>query len=335
MMKLISGIFAALATMVGLASAEPPPASSVAPKNLREGSLFPEVIFYYAPDPATPPREAMQMAVEKEMKGIPILHEYPPKIDPPFIVLTDETAPLKRYPVPNTGYLQHSGHGLSDEDHQAIQTSSRASCAVLFNTRDGQWQRAKAFNNVAHVFAVETKAHIWDSATRECFHRDAWKKRRIDGWGDREIPDLRSQIAIHRYPKLDAGYFRSVTRGMGKFGLYDVVIERSADSEAAAASNLMQVFCQTIAANPVLEAPLRTPISIESLPPQVAKSYREGMFKNGTGKAELAIMRGAYDQGNEDPDNELVEFDFRYGKGNTDDERRAELLKRFWGSQDK
>jgi len=46
-------------------------------------------------------------------------------------------------------------------------------------------------------------------------------------------------------------------------------------------------------------------------------------------------MRGAYDQGNEDPDNELVEFDFRYGKGNTDDERRAELLKRFWGSQDK
>jgi dienelactone hydrolase len=290
------------------------------------------VVFYYTPDPAVPPMEALRKAVEKEMKGTPVFESFDDATEPPFIVLMEEKAPLKDYPVPEADYFKHVGRGLKDEDIKAIQKTSRASIAVLVTPTDGLWKRAKVFNKVAHEFAVAAGAHIWDSATRECFHRDAWKKRRIDSWGNGEIPDIRSQITIHNYQRDESGHIRSVTLGMEKFALPDVAVERSVKSDAKSVGSLINVFCQTIAANSVLKDPSRFPITLDALPVSLAKEYREDLIDKGTGKAELAIMRGTPDDG--DPDNQQVALDFRHGKGADDDERRAELLESFWGAKD-
>ena len=307
-------------------------ANNFAPKgDLRQKGAGIGVVFYYTPEPAVPPLEAIRKAVEKEMKGTAVFESFD-EAEPPCIVLMEEKAPLKNYPVPDTGYFKHAGHGLKAEEIAAIQKTSRASIAVLITPTDGLWKRAKAFNRVAHEFAVTTKAHIWDSPTRECFHRDAWKEERIDGWGDGEIPNLRSQITIHNYQSGDSGHVRSITLGMEKFALPDVAVERSVKSENKAVGSLINVFCQTIAANSVLKDPSRFPLSLDALPGPLAKYYRESLQENGTGKAELAIMRGTPDDG--DPDNDQVALDFRHGKGATEDERRDEWLGRFWGSKD-
>lgn len=290
------------------------------------------VVFYYTPDPAVPPLEALRKAVEKEMKGTPVFESYDDATEPPFIVLMEEKAPLKDYPVPEASYFKHAGRGLNDEDIKAIQKTSRASVAVLVTPVDGLWKRAKAFNKVAHEFAVATGAHIWDSPTRECFHRDAWKKRRIDSWGDDEVPDIRSQVTIHSYQNGDSGHLRSVTLGMEKFALPDVAVERSVKSENKSVGSLINVFCQTIATNSVLKDSSRFPVTLDALPASLAKDYRADVIDKGTGKAELAIMRGTPDDG--DPDNAQVALDFRHGKGANEDERRSELLERFWGAKD-
>ena len=308
-------------------------ANNFQPKgDLRNKAAAIGMVFYYTPDPTVPPLEALRKSVEKEMKGTPVVESFDDAADPPFIVLMEEKAPLKDYPVPEADYFKHSGQGLKDEDIKAIQKTSRASIAVLVTPTDGLWKRAKSFNKVAHEFATATGAHIWDSATRECFHRDAWKKLRIDSWGAGEIPDLRSQITIHNYQSGDSGHIRSVTLGMEKFALPDVAVERSVKSDGRAVGNLINVFCQTIATNSVLKDPSRFPLTLDSLPAPLAKDYRDDVFENGTGKAELAIMRGTPDDG--DPDNAQVALDFRHGKGADEDERRSELLARFWGAKD-
>jgi uncharacterized protein YegJ (DUF2314 family) len=120
--------------------------------------------------------------------------------------------------------------------------------------------------------------------------------------------------------------------GMEKFGLPDVAVERSVKSENKSVGSLINVFCQTIATNSVLKDPSRFPITLDALPASLAKDYREDVIEKGTGKAELAIMRGTPDEG--DPENEQVALDFRYGKGANEDERRSEFLERFWGGKD-
>ncbi|MCW1887027.1 DUF2314 domain-containing protein [Luteolibacter flavescens] len=290
------------------------------------------IVFYYAPDPLVPPMEALRKAVEKEMKGTPVFDSFDDATEPPFIVMMEEQAPLKDYPVPDEDYFQYKGHGLDEAEVKAIQKTSRASIVMLVTPADGLWQRAKAFNKVAHAYAVATGAHVWDSATRECFHRDAWKARRIDTWGSGEIPDIRHQITIHSYENGDSGHVRSVTLGMEKFALPDVAVERSVKSENRSVGGIINVFCQTIAKDSVLEDPSKFTLSLDALPAALAKDYRETLIEGGSGKADLAIMRGTPDEG--DTDNAQVALDFRHGKGADDDERRAEIVHRFWGSKD-
>jgi hypothetical protein len=119
---------------------------------------------------------------------------------------------------------------------------------------------------------------------------------------------------------------------MEKFALPDVAVERSVKSENKSVGSLINVFCQTIATNSVLKDPSRFPITLDALPASLAKEYRDDLIGKGTGKAELAIMRGTPDDG--DPDNPQVALDFRHGNGANEDERRSELLERFWGGVD-
>ncbi len=289
------------------------------------------VVFYYTPEPDISPDRALKEAVASKMKGLPVVTSFDDAPEPPFIVLMEEQAPLQEYPVPDDNYFKHSARGMEAADMKAVQATKLANIVVLIAPADGIFKRVRAFNEMALDYAERTNAFIWDSATRECFHRKAWRKKRIEQWGNAELPDLRSQITIHAYKRRDdSGHLRAITLGMEKFALPDVAIEHLVSSDNSSAGNLINVFCQTIAMSPVIEDPANVPISLDALEPvSVRDSYRAGLFENGSGKAVVAIMRGTPDEG--DPDNAQVSLDFRHGDGSSDDERRASLLGRFWG----
>ncbi len=302
--------------------------------NLRQKGAAAGVVFYYAPKPAMDVREAFKKAVEEEMKGMPVVSSFEEAEDPPFIVLFEEEAPLENYPVPEEDYFEHAARGMEIGDVRAIRKTESATVAVLVTPGDRILKDLKAFNRAVHSHAVKTGAFVWDSATRECFHRDAWKKKRIEGWGSSEIPDIRSQITIHAYDRGDgSGYLRGVTLGMEKLGLPDVAVERFVSSENMALGNLINVFCQSIAADPRIKDAARFEMSLDRLKPEaVAKDYRESLFENGEGKALLALMKGTPDDG--DPDNAQISLDFRHGRGASGDEKRFDVVSRFWGSRD-
>ncbi len=292
------------------------------------------VVFYYTPKPKADPDTELRKALAAELPGIPVVPSFKDAPEPPFVMLTEEKAPLNNYPVPDAGYFKSSGRGMSDDDIKGIQATEIATIAVLVTPADGVWKRANSFNRVVHAFATSTGAFIWDSATRECFHRDAWKKTRIDDWGSAEIADLRSQVTIHNYPRDDgSGHMRAITLGMEKFALPDVAIEQFTAFDRNQCGNLINIFCQTIAADPVLKDPAHFPVSIDKLiPPNLRDYYRASLKEKAEGKAVIAVVKGTPDEG--DTDNAQVALDFRHGEGATDDERRSSLLARMWGSSD-
>lgn len=301
--------------------------------DLRSGASALGVVFYYDGEPAKVPADALRKAMDGPLKNVPVVADFENAPKPPFIVMMQEKAPLENYPVPNASYFKTSGRGMSEADVRAIQGTKQADIIVLVTPQDNAWENAKAFNEMVSRYSDETRAFIWDSATRECFHPLAWKKTRVEGWGKEVLPDLRSQITIHLYPREDgSGHLRAITLGMEKFGLPDVAIERLVSNDGNPSVHLLNLFCQTIATNPVLENPENLQLSIDALESTTIRDeYRSMVMDGGTGKATVAVMTGTPDEG--DPENTQLTLDFRHGAGNTNDERRSSLLAGIWGSK--
>jgi hypothetical protein len=135
-----------------------------------------------------------------------------------------------------------------------MQTTSRATCLVFVIPKKDVWTLGRKFTQLAEEFAEKTGAYLWDSATRECFSREAWTKMRLETWPESGIPDITHQITIHLYrPDDSSRYLRAITLGMEKFSLPNVVIERLLPSDNRPAGNLINLVCQSFAEKPVIE----------------------------------------------------------------------------------
>lgn len=298
---------------------------------MRDKAGYYSVVFYYKPDPAGDTRKTAESLAKKLLPGVPI--EAAPST-PPCIVFEEEKAPLKNFPVPDASYFKHSGRGLTDKDIAAMQKTSRATCLILLAPKDDVWRMGRAFTELALQYAEKTDAYIWDSATRECFTRDAWKARRLAGWPENGAPEITRQTTIHLYQADDSErYLRAITLGMEKFALPDVVIERLIGSDNKPAGNLINLVCQTLAENPVIKDARKQTFKLSALKAgSFRKSQEDSLLDKATGEATLELLNGKRQNG--DPENELVEISFANGEGKTDDERREQTLSALWGSKD-
>lgn len=287
------------------------------------------VTFYYAPDPAKPPADALKEAIAKFLPDIEVTSDFRDDLALPFIVFGQEEASDEGFFIPDDRTLDFFGRGMSEDDKKAIQQTRSTNYIGLVVSREDRWKVIRAFNQMVHSFADETGAILVDGATREYFHPDAWKAKRIDDWGEGLIPDMRSQTSIHLYPRGD-GYLRAITLGMEKFALPDVAIERLVASQNSPAGNLINLVCQGIAMNPVVTDPANYQVSLQKLEPgQLEESYRTLLFGNGTGTALISLMPGTPDEG--DPDNSQISLGFPHGDGATEEERKVSTLGQLWG----
>lgn len=323
---------AILLTASGLSAEEEKAGKVVSRGDVRSPFAFNSVVFYYTPFPkADPAATAKELAAEYFPK-LPFTTN--PAQEPPFLAFEEEPAPLNDYPVPNTRYFKYAGRGLSDEDISNIQKTARATFILLAVPKDQVWQEGRKFMEFALKFAEKTGAVIWDSATRECFSRGEWKETRLDTWPEGGVPEMRDQITMHQYrPDDSSNYARVITLGMEKFALPDLVIERIVGGDGRWAGNLINVVAQSFAEKPVFGGGEKAVFRLDQLE---SKNFREAMTgsfeSNATGEIPLKLVYGNPEEG--DPDNTLFEIRFDHGAGNTVDERRADLLSKFWGASD-
>jgi len=256
------------------------------------------------------------------------------KVTPPFIGFEEEKIPLKDFPVPSVSSLKYSGRGLTETDIAGFQKTSRATRLILVAPREQVWSLGRKFTKLVQEFADTTKAYLWDSATRECFSREAWRTNRLARWSATGIPDLTKQFTIHLY-RIDekSSYLRAITLGMEKFALPDVVIERLIGSDNRPGGNLINLVCQSLAEHPVISDGWKAVFRTGDLQAGSLRTNLESSPEKGaTHEITLALLRGQPQEG--DPDNALIEISFQNGVGKTEDERREDLLSKLWGSAD-
>jgi uncharacterized protein YegJ (DUF2314 family) len=292
------------------------------------------VVFYFAPTPASNTLQTAKMLAKSILPTVPFLEDPKAPPAPPFVGFEEERAPLKDFPVPDASYFKYAGRGLTKEDIAAFQKTDRATRLVLVAPRDDVWRIGRKFTELVLKFATTTRAYVWDSATRECFHRKAWNEKRLAPWPSNAIPDITGQITIHLYRPKDASlYLRAITLGMEKFALPDVVIERMIGSDNRPAGNLINLVCQSLAERPMIRSGAKESFRLDALESETLRTNMQSSLNpRATSEIPLALMRGSRQDG--DPDNQLIELDFRHGTGKTEDERREDLLAKLWGASD-
>ena len=307
----------------------------IASGDVRANHGFYSVVFYYSPEPAVEPEATARALAAKYFPTVTFSSKLSEKPAPPFIGFEEERAPLENFPVPDSGYFKHGGRGLSDEAIAAIQKTARATRLVLVAPRDEVWSAGRTYTQLALDFATATGAAIWDSATRECFSRDAWQERRLSKWSENQtVPDLRPHITIHLYQADESRrYLRAITLGMEKFALPDVVIERLVGSDNRPAGNLINLVCQSLAEAPEIADGANRLFRVADIrEPGLRAQFSEGLEEKATAEVRLALLEGNHQDG--DPGNRLIELSFRHSAGTTDDERREAALSTLWGAKD-
>lgn len=319
---------------VRLKAANANPGDPIPTGDIRSEQGFYSVVFYYAPDPAADTRATAEALSKKLLPGTAFSTDagHPPKA--PFIGFEEERGPLHNFPVPSSSYFRHAGRGLTTDDIVAFQKTSLATRLVLVVPKELVWSLGRQFTDLVQQFAEATKAYVWDSATRECFSRDAWKKRRLSSWPATGVPDITRQFTIHLYrPDDNSSYLRAVTLGMEKFALPDVVVEHLIGSDNRPCGNLINLVCQSLAENPVIKNSAKAVFSLRKLGEKSLQEKMQSSLKtNATQTITLALLEGRHDEG--DSHNQLVEISFQNGVGKTDDERREDLLAKLWGAED-
>lgn len=309
------------------------PECHASPADVRNENAVYGVVFYYASAPAANPEETVRALAKELLPTVPIVGVKDDLPAPPFILFHEEQAPLKEYPVPAPEYFETASRGLTKEDIATIGKTEQATSLVLVMPNREAWTMGRKFTELAARFADLTRAYIWDSATRECFTRETWKKTRLAPWPDGELPDVNQHVTAHAYqPNDDSAYIRIITLGMEKFALPDVVVERTSGSDLKQSGRLINLICQSIAENPLVDKN-KAVFRVDALKCEpLKKDMTSSFYKNATGEVTLSLLAGTAQKG--DPENPLLQVSFEFAEGNSEDEKRVAALSALWGATD-
>ncbi len=276
-------------------------------------------------DPATLLRESLP-----KYPGLTVVDQLPESPKSMLLHAYVNEHVRESYVPPAIEYLQHSGQGLSDEQVQRLQKSTRALILDFAHPKADVWTALRLANALAADIARRSGGLVWDEETREVFSPDAWYRKRLASWAD-EIPDVSTQTVIHIYP--NGEYARAITLGMSKMGLPDVVVEETSWSSDNQIGNLINIFSQSLA-----EAE-RPPTSRNFKLDQhlirnarVRQSQIKSLKANAGGVACLSLAEAKWEEG--DPKNRLVRLASDGYSGNDSHARQEAMISSFFGWKD-
>jgi len=135
-------------------------------------------------------------------------------------------------------------------------------------------------------------------------------------------------FAIHQY-EVDDGLLRSVSVGLSKLGLPDLVVNGHARSNARSLGNLLNVLAQALVEGQAVVRSGWLEVDLAKLEAAGFREEMQGMIVGeGKGRATLSIAVGAREDG--DADNALLELTFA-GRSGSRPERQEALIGQFWG----
>jgi uncharacterized protein YegJ (DUF2314 family) len=201
--------------------------------------------------------------------------------------------------IPNSFFI-----GLSDAQ-RAAELKSKTMFEVGYSAPRAKMRRMlHDADALTACLAKETGGLIWDEDTRQMFALDAWQKARLDAWvGD--VPIVHLHITVHAYNNGELA--RSVTLGMAKLGLPDLVVQAHPTNDAELVSWMIAFVAQALVERGSLAADGTLDLELAALAAPIAREMAAAApGRGGAGKARLRLVEAKPDEG--DAENRLLEI---------------------------
>jgi uncharacterized protein YegJ (DUF2314 family) len=254
-------------------------------------------------------------AAARHLKGVEVVSELPMALGDRTVV---EVTSLEGEPWPEDR-LQYHGVGLEPPQQSLLQAPHRLTHLTFTAPAGEAFARQRGAILLVHALAEKAGGVVIDAETRQAFSPARFQQRRLDGWSA-DLPDVRRHIVIHQYQ--DGELMRSISLGMGKFGLPDVVVNGHGRSASESMGMLINLACQRmLEGEPLQPGGDRLQLELRQIK---NRSLREDLGAragasggSGSGQVELAV--GAAEPQEGDPENRLLELTF-----SPDDETRQQ-----------
>jgi uncharacterized protein YegJ (DUF2314 family) len=231
----ISSIPALLVLVSATAVAAPPPPP-------RAIALH---VVYFAPAPLVPLEKALPYC-SAMAGGTPVVSPAT-QDDRAAASIAVARYPAESAPRVDDAVLEHAAVDVSPADRAAV---ARSADPIIVRLSAPTREAARGLHDVERFLACLSESMqglIWDDAVKLLYGRTAFRQRRVDAWVDDRLP-IATEIAIHQVPH-GAG-LRSLSLGLGKLGLPDLVVDNHPEFLSADVLLLIGRVAEALAADP-------------------------------------------------------------------------------------
>lgn len=231
---------------------------------------------------------------------------------------------------PDMGYVQALSQGFLAEDLEQYPLCDKAIVLSFSLDNDRSFKHQREAVQIVSKLAAAYDAYVEDLEARVFYTKDSFSKIVLGSWLQNTLV-ASDNISIHQYQ--DNDYLRTVTLGMSKFGLPDIVVQQTTRHNAELIGSLVNIICQTLIENPDISVNGSVTLDIDKLQDSYFKeTQKDGLISDATGNGTLLFEYAEPDLG--DADNELWAVFFEdYSKENTF-EKQSAFLAGFFGSVD-
>jgi uncharacterized protein YegJ (DUF2314 family) len=330
---LVAALFVAPFVLWRLAGHQEPPAEAAsAPPGPAMGAAASFELAVYLP--ARPPRDArvtVDTLLAGEFAALRRVATPPDGVQEPQVLVRMERDLANHYTPPGADAVRRFGRGLTDAQQAGLQQATQAMVLEFAIPRAQVFTAGRLACVLAGRLAHATDGVVWDDQTHEVFSAAAWNERRLASWTE-PLPDVSQQIVVHSYR--DDEFVRSITLGMAKFALPDLVIEQSPWSSNDEVGHLLHLAAQRLAEGGSVEAGGALRLRLAEI---ANTSVRERQTKviaeaGGTGSAVLVLRTAELQAG--DAPNRLLAVTFEHNQGVDVHSRLENALSGFFGSTD-
>ncbi len=289
-----------------------------------------EFAIYYLPKAARDPFAALRTLPAIKSKKVTVIDDtHAPLANASASVRVRlEKDALRNYPPPDTASLQYFGRGLNSRQATALQGSREVLILNFAHSARVVWDALRTADDLVERLARETDGLIWDGETREIFTPDAWHERRLGAWVA-SVPDVATQTVIHVY-QTDSRV-RSITLGMIKMGLPDVVVVAPSWFSDRPVGNLINAFCQVMAEGAPIQTNGDFDLDLHAIQnSEVRESRLESLIGNATAVARLRLRGAEPEEG--DPVNRLVQISAERYTGGDPQTKLFQMISALFGS---
>lgn len=256
------------------------------------------------------PRQDLQAALRKQQPiedgSLALVDAFPDPVSRPVVHarVIDDVA--ESVPPPSVEILQRMGKGISKEQARGLQSAARALALTFVHPAATAVASLDRADRIVADLAESAGAMVYDVESRYLYSSARWREERLGAGTERAANALR-QIAVHSYK--DGEHVRSVSVGMAKFGLPDLVIQEMTWGLNPRLGHIMVGIAQRMieGQQPTREGQLELKLQ-EILNPEVREYLTRDGFDNATRRATFKLVPAPPEEG--DADNALLAIDF-------------------------